>query len=43
MLRDKAFAKRIEATVLMDPICFMLHLPDVAYNFVHRVVVDKGD
>ncbi len=43
MLRDKEFAERIEATVLMDPICFMLHLPDVAYNFVGRVIPIVGD
>lgn len=22
--------------VLVDPVCFLLHLPDVAYNFLHR-------
>ncbi|KAK5164396.1 uncharacterized protein LTR77_010092 [Saxophila tyrrhenica] len=37
MLRDETLAKRIKATVLMDPICFMLHLPDVAYNFTRRL------
>ena len=25
---------RVKAAVLMDPICFLLHLPDVCYNFV---------
>ncbi len=34
IIRDPAFAGRVRAAVLMDPICFLLHLPDVAYNFV---------
>jgi pimeloyl-ACP methyl ester carboxylesterase len=28
--------KQVAAVVLIDPICFMLHLPAVAYHFVHR-------
>ncbi|KAI9597304.1 hypothetical protein BDF19DRAFT_421221 [Syncephalis fuscata] len=28
--------KRVAAAVLVDPICFLLHLPAVAYGFVHR-------
>ncbi|KAI8055863.1 hypothetical protein BDF22DRAFT_672576 [Syncephalis plumigaleata] len=28
--------KRVAAAVLVDPICFLLHLPTVAYGFVHR-------
>ncbi|RKP05429.1 Alpha/Beta hydrolase protein [Thamnocephalis sphaerospora] len=28
--------KRVAAVVLIDPICFLLHLPAVAYQFVHR-------
>ncbi|KAF2149090.1 hypothetical protein K461DRAFT_282558 [Myriangium duriaei CBS 260.36] len=27
---------RISSAVLIDPVCFLLHLPDVAYNFVYR-------
>lgn len=34
ILRDPVFSKSVRAAVLMDPICFLLHLPDVAYNFV---------
>jgi pimeloyl-ACP methyl ester carboxylesterase len=30
------FAHRIAATVFIDPIPFLLHLPNVAYNFVYR-------
>lgn len=36
ILRDSEVAKRVKATVLIDPICFLLHLPDVAYNFTRR-------
>lgn len=34
ILRDPQFERRVKASVLMDPICFLLHWPDVAYNFV---------
>ena len=34
MLQHQLFEDRIKASVLMDPICFALHLPDVCYNFV---------
>ena len=37
ILRKPDFSKRVEAAVLIDPICFLLHLPNVAYNFVSRV------
>lgn len=30
------FAPRIAATLFVDPIPFLLHLPDVAFNFVYR-------
>ena len=36
ILRDAEFVKYVKAAVLMDPICFMLHLPGVAYNFVSQ-------
>jgi pimeloyl-ACP methyl ester carboxylesterase len=36
ILRDPKFAPRIAGAVLMDPIVFMLHLPDVAFNFTRR-------
>lgn len=34
MIRDPRFSDPIKAALLLDPICFMLHLPDIAYNFV---------
>lgn len=34
ILRSTKLSKQVKAAVLMDPICFLLHLPDVAYNFV---------
>lgn len=34
MLQHELFKSRIKAAVFMDPICFALHLPDVAFNFV---------
>nr|POF14344.1 hypothetical protein CFP56_03368 [Quercus suber] len=37
LLRDPQFSERIKATLLMDPICFLLHLPDIAYNFTRRL------
>nr|POE74322.1 hypothetical protein CFP56_70797 [Quercus suber] len=37
MLRDPEFSTRIKASLLMDPICFLLHLPDVAFNFTRRL------
>ena len=30
------FSPRIAATLFVDPIPFLLHLPDVAHNFVYR-------
>ncbi|KAK3702119.1 hypothetical protein LTR37_015094 [Vermiconidia calcicola] len=36
MLRDPYAAKYVKSALLMDPICFMLHMPDVAYNFTRR-------
>ncbi|RIA98659.1 Alpha/Beta hydrolase protein [Glomus cerebriforme] len=32
----KEARKRVGGCVLIDPICFLLHYPDVAYNFVYR-------
>lgn len=35
ILRDPTFpSKSVRMAFLLDPISFMLHLPDVAYNFV---------
>jgi pimeloyl-ACP methyl ester carboxylesterase len=36
MLRSPDLGPRIAAMLLIDPIPFLLHLPDVAYNFVYR-------
>jgi pimeloyl-ACP methyl ester carboxylesterase len=36
LLRTPSIAPRIAGVVLVDPIPFMLHLPDVAYNFCYR-------
>ncbi|KAI0039539.1 hypothetical protein FA95DRAFT_1577541 [Auriscalpium vulgare] len=34
---NPAFAARIAGMLLVDPIPFLLHHPDIAYNFVYRV------
>ncbi|KAH9917611.1 Alpha/Beta hydrolase protein [Fomitopsis serialis] len=36
VLRDAALSQRVAATLLIDPIPFLLYLPPVAYNFVYR-------
>ncbi|OQN97002.1 hypothetical protein B0A48_16976 [Cryoendolithus antarcticus] len=36
LLRDPLWTPRMKATMLMDPICFLLHLPNIAYNFTRR-------
>lgn len=36
LLRDPVGGKNISSVVLMDPIVFLLHIPDVVYNFVYR-------
>lgn len=36
LLRDPVMSPRIGPALLVDPVCFLLHLPDVAYNFVYR-------
>lgn len=37
LLRNANLGSRITATLLVDPVVFLLHLPDVAYNFTHRL------
>ncbi|KIJ67990.1 hypothetical protein HYDPIDRAFT_83194 [Hydnomerulius pinastri MD-312] len=37
IFRSPELAPRIAATLFVDPIPFLLHLPDVAYNFVYRI------
>lgn len=36
MLTHDALASRIRATVLVDPVTILLHMPDVAFNFTVR-------
>ncbi|KAM0718698.1 hypothetical protein Q7P37_005769 [Cladosporium fusiforme] len=36
MLTDENLTSRIRATVLIDPVTILLHMPDVAYNFTVR-------
>lgn len=37
MLRSSLLSSRIHATLLVDPINFLLHHPSVAYNFLYRI------
>ena len=37
MLHDHIIAPKISALVLFDPVAFLLHLPQVAYNFTRRL------
>jgi hypothetical protein len=34
LFRDREMAERIGPALFVDPVSFLLHLPDVAYNFV---------
>lgn len=36
MLTDDAMAARVAATLMVDPVTILLHMPDVAYNFTAR-------
>jgi pimeloyl-ACP methyl ester carboxylesterase len=36
LLKSDQFTRLIGPTVFIDPISFLLHLPDVAYNFIAR-------
>ncbi|KAI1158485.1 hypothetical protein F5B18DRAFT_85720 [Nemania serpens] len=36
MLKSPSLGPRIQSLVLVDPVCILLHLPDVAYNFTRR-------
>ncbi|KAH7909220.1 hypothetical protein BJ138DRAFT_992178, partial [Hygrophoropsis aurantiaca] len=36
MFHSPSLSPRIAATLFVDPIPFLLHLPDIAYNFVYR-------
>lgn len=43
LLKYEPIMKMIAAVVLIDPITFLLHLPDVAYNFTHRKPVAANE
>jgi hypothetical protein len=43
MLNDPILAPQIGPIVLMDPVCILLHLPDVAYNFTRRKPVHANE
>jgi hypothetical protein len=34
LLREPHIAQKIGPFLSIDPVCLLLHLPDVAYNFV---------
>jgi hypothetical protein len=36
MLQDPTLSPQVTATLLVDPITFLLHHPSVAYNFLYR-------
>jgi hypothetical protein len=36
LLHDEILKRRIGSVLLVDPVTFLLHLPDVAYNFTRR-------
>ncbi|KAI3340761.1 hypothetical protein F4824DRAFT_400072 [Ustulina deusta] len=36
MLKSPSLSPRIQSIVFVDPVCILLHLPDVAYNFTRR-------
>lgn len=37
MLHNKVLQPKIASVLLIDPVCFLLHNPDVAYNFTVRM------
>ncbi|KAJ9644108.1 hypothetical protein H2201_007083 [Coniosporium apollinis] len=36
LLHDRDLSRKIQGLVLIDPVSFLLHLPDVAFNFIKR-------
>ncbi|KAI0549647.1 hypothetical protein F4679DRAFT_260892 [Xylaria curta] len=36
MIKSPSLSPRVQSIVLVDPVCILLHLPDVAYNFTRR-------
>ncbi|KAI4259300.1 MAG: hypothetical protein LQ352_000840 [Teloschistes flavicans] len=43
LLQDSASSSMIEATLLVDPVSILLHLPEVAYNFTCRQPVEANE
>ncbi|KAI9660853.1 MAG: hypothetical protein M1829_006418 [Trizodia sp. TS-e1964] len=43
LLKDPRISPRVGPVVLIDPISFLLHLPDVAYNFTYRPPVRANE
>lgn len=43
ILNDDHLSPRVSATLLVDPVSFMLHMPDVAYNFTCRKPVRANE
>lgn len=43
VLRDRRLSSRVSATLLIDPVSFLLHMPDVAYNFTARKPVRANE
>ncbi|GAD94030.1 conserved hypothetical protein [Paecilomyces variotii No. 5] len=43
LIKSYRTSSLIGPIVLVDPICFLLHLPDVAYNFTARRPVDANE
>lgn len=43
VLRDPALSARVAATLLVDPVAILLHMPDVAYNFTVRPPVRANE
>jgi len=43
LISDPNFSQRVKSLVLLDPVCFLLHLPDITYNFVRlRILAPHG-
>jgi pimeloyl-ACP methyl ester carboxylesterase len=43
LLKSPLIAERVGSVVLIDPVSFLLHLPDVAYNFTARLPVRANE
>ncbi|KAI1264854.1 hypothetical protein F5Y18DRAFT_436281 [Xylariaceae sp. FL1019] len=43
LLKSATLSSRIDTVVLIDPVCILLHLPDVAYNFTRRKPTEANE